>query len=452
MMQSLLIKQATLINEGQRYIADLLVENGRIAKIATHITARSEWRIIEAQGLWLIPGMIDDQVHFREPGLTHKGTIATESYAAVAGGITSYMEMPNVSPPTTTRQALREKFHIAAENAWANYSFWFGATNDNLDELRALGANDACGVKVFMGASTGNMLVDNEQVLEKIFQYAPGIVATHCESTPLIKQNEAKWRAKYGDNVPPAEHAEIRSVEACLRSSSLAVSLAKKYGTRLHVLHISTAEELALFEPAQTMEALKHKQITAEACVHHLYFEKGDYPKTGGHWLKTNPSIKEHRHQQALWKAVTEGVIDIIATDHAPHLPEEKQQSYFQAPSGVPLVQHALPALFDMCHRGIFTPEQIVQKTSHAVAERFAIKDRGFIREGYWADLVLINPQSTVEITNSGTLYKCGWSPFAGKSLQGGAVVATFVNGQQVWGEGKSGGIKPGMALAFNRA
>lgn len=449
-MKRTLIKHATVINEGGRRLSDVLVASGRIEKIAADITAQPGWQMIDAGGLWLIPGMIDDQVHFREPGLTDKGTIASESMAAVAGGITSFMEMPNVIPPTTTRQALRNKFQLASQHSWANYSFWFGATNDNLDELCALQANESCGVKVFMGASTGNMLVDNERVLGNIFQHAPGIVATHCEDTPLIKHNETQWRGKFGDDIPAREHTFIRSAEACLRSSSLAVSLAKKYGTHLHVLHITTADELRLFAPASTPEALKNKTITAEACVHHLCFNQEDYSSLG-HKLKTNPSVKEFSHQQALRQAVKEGVIDIIATDHAPHLVHEKQQPYLLAPSGMPLVQHALPALFDLCHKGIFTPEQIVCKTSHAVAQRFQIRDRGFIREGYWADLVLINPRATLQVEKDALLYKCGWSPFEGRRLRGGKVVMTLVNGNIIWHDGQ---IKPaprGMPLSFCR-
>ena len=448
-MKPTLIKFATLINDNSRTEADVLIVNGRIEKIAADIAPQAGWTLINAEGLWLIPGMIDDQVHFREPGLTHKGTIATESRAAVAGGITSFMEMPNVVPSTTTRQALQDKFHRASQHAVANYSFWFGATNDNVNELRVLQADETCGIKVFMGSSTGNMLVDNEQALEKIFQHAPCIVATHCEDTPLIKHNEALWREKYGDNIPAAEHADIRSVAACYQSSALAVSLAKKHGTRLHVLHITTAAELSLFDAAPTMAALRKKRITAEACIHHLYFNQDDYAWLG-HKLKANPSVKAAAHQQALWQAVKDGVIDMIATDHAPHLLEEKNRCYASAPSGLPLVQHALPALFDLCQRGIFSPEQIVAKTSHAVAERFDIKARGYIREGYWADLVLIDPQAILTVQREQLLYTCGWSPFEGKQLQG-TVVMTLVNGHIVWRDGVNIPAPSGMPLEFNR-
>ncbi|WP_232209072.1 dihydroorotase, partial [Klebsiella pneumoniae] len=346
-MKPLLLTNALIINEDLRYPADILIDKGRIQKIASLIPSRTEWQVIDVRGKWVIPGMIDDQVHFREPGLTHKGTIASESAAAVMGGITSFMEMPNVTPPTTTLQALREKFQRASHSSLANYSFYFGATNDNLDELKALTASQACGVKVFMGASTGNMLVDDEQILESIFANAPCLVATHCEHTPTIKHNEETWRARLGDAIPAGEHAAIRSVDACLTSSHQAVSLAKKHRTRLHVLHITTADELALFDAAPTLEALRQKTITAEACVHHLFFNYDDYEMLG-HKLKCNPSVKSSFHQEALRRGVNEGIIDVIATDHAPHLLEEKQNDYFAAPSGLPLVQHALPALLDM--------------------------------------------------------------------------------------------------------
>jgi dihydroorotase len=449
-MNRILITNALMINEDQRNVVDVLIEKGRIACIASQLSVPAECQVIEAEGKWLIPGMIDDQVHFREPGLTHKGTIATESRAAVAGGITSYMEMPNVFPPTTTLQSLCDKFERAMSSSIANFSFYFGATNDNLEELKRLSVNAACGVKVFMGASTGNMLVDDEIVLENIFKHAPGLVATHCEKTPIIKENELIWSARYGEDIPAFEHAYIRSPEACLLSSALAVSLAKKHSTRLHVLHLTTAEELTLFEPAPSLADLKKKQITAEACVHHLYFNQDDY-KELGHRLKCNPAVKSHFHQEALWDAVKRGVIDIIATDHAPHLPGEKAQKYLSAPSGLPLVQHALPALFDLCSRDIFTPEMVVKKTSHAVAERFQLKDRGYIREGYWADLVLVDPDKSTLPDASNLLYKCGWSPFEGRSLRGGKIDTTIVNGRVVWQNGKINDVGPGIALDFNR-
>lgn len=448
-MKPLLLSNALIINEDTRYQADILIDKGRIQKIASQITSQSGWQVIDVKGKWVIPGMIDGQVHFREPGLTHKGTIASESRAAVMGGITSFMEMPNVSPPTTTRQALGDKFQRASQVSMANFSFYFGATNNNLEELKALSPSQACGVKVFMGASTGNMLVDDEQVLEGIFRNAPCLVATHCEHTPTIRKNEELWRARFGDAIPPAEHALIRSVDACLLSSRQAVSLAKKHHTRLHVLHISTAEELALFDAAPTLAALRQKTITAEACIHHLFFNQTDY-ETLGHKLKCNPSVKSAPHQQALWKAVNDGIIDIIATDHAPHLLEEKHSDYFSAPSGLPLVQHALPALLDMSHRGIFTPEIVVRKTSHAVAERFQIADRGYIREGYWADLVIIDPLSVQQIERRDVVYQCAWSPFEGQTLTGSSIVMTLVNGNIVW-DGHTVTPHYGLPLEFCR-
>lgn len=431
-MKTILIINALIINEGSRTLSDVLIDKGRIVRIASLIAAMPQWHVIDVQGKWLIPGMIDDQVHFREPGLTHKGTIASESSAAVMGGITSFMEMPNVTPPTTTRQALTDKYLRASQVSFANYGFYFGATNDNLEELKRLLPSEACGVKVFMGASTGNMLVDNEQVLEDIFRHAPCLVATHCEHTPTIKHNEAQWHSRYGDNIPPEEHAHIRSVEACLLSSTQAVSLARKHRTRLHVLHITTADELTLFDAAPTLEALRRKTITAEACIHHLFFNQNDYAKLG-HKLKCNPSVKGSHHQKALWKAINDGVIDIIATDHAPHLLSEKNRDYFSAPSGLPLVQHALPALLHMSNAGIFTPEIIVTKTSHAVAERYQIKDRGYIREGYWADLVVIDPLKQNDISCADVAYRCGWSPFEGLHLSGGAIDTTLINGEIAW-------------------
>ncbi|STT79494.1 dihydroorotase [Klebsiella pneumoniae] len=353
-MKPLLLTNALIINEDLRYPADILIDKGRIQKIASLIPSRTEWQVIDVRGKWVIPGMIDDQVHFREPGLTHKGTIASESAAAVMGGITSFMEMPNVTPPTTTLQALREKFQRASHSSLANYSFYFGATNDNLDELKALTASQACGVKVFMGASTGNMLVDDEQILESIFANAPCLVATHCEHTPTIKHNEETWRARLGDAIPAGEHAAIRSVDACLTSSHQAVSLAKKHRTRLHVLHITTADELALFDAAPTLEALRQKTITAEACVHHLFFNYDDYEMLG-HKLKCNPSVKSSFIRKPSGEALMKALLTLSRLDHAPHLLEEKQNDYFAAPSGLPLVQHALPALLDMSSRGIFT-------------------------------------------------------------------------------------------------
>ncbi len=449
-MTKLLITNATMINEDRRQETDVLIVNGRIEKIQRSIDAPADANVIDASGKLLIPGMIDDQVHFREPGFPHKGTIASESRAAVAGGITSYMEMPNVNPQTTNQQALDDKYARASASSIANFSFYMGATNDNLDDIRRLNPNDACGVKIFMGASTGNMLVDNEETLGKIFAESPVLIATHCEDTPMIKVAEDAYRAKYGDDIPAFEHANIRSADACLKSSSMAVALAKKHGTRLHVLHLTTADELHLFEPAPTLEALRKKQITAEACVHHLFFNQNDYQQQG-HLIKCNPAIKAEKHQLALIDAVKKGIIDVIATDHAPHTWEEKQNTYFGAPSGLPLVQHALLSLLDMSHRGIFSLELIVSKTSHAVAERFQLADRGYIREGYFADLVLIDPAKHFTVNKENLFYQCGWSPFEGHTFQGGLIDTTIVNGNIVFRNNQHVAAPMGQRLTFNR-
>lgn len=449
-MAKLLITNATMINEDQRLETDVLIKDGRIEQIGGAITADAQTQVIDAKGKFLIPGMIDDQVHFREPGFPDKGTIATESRAAVAGGITSYMEMPNVNPMTVNRQALEDKYNRAAASSLANFSFYLGATNDNLDEIRRLDPNAACGVKIFMGASTGNMLVDNEETLDKIFAESPILIATHCEDTPMIKKNEDAYREKYGEDVPAFEHANIRSTAACLKSSSMAVALAKKHGTRLHVLHITTKEELSLFDAAPTLDALRKKQITAEACVHHLFFNQNDYQQLG-HLIKCNPAIKAKENQLAIIEAVKSGVIDIIATDHAPHTWQEKQNTYFGAPSGLPLVQHALLSLLDMSARGIFSLETIVSKTSHAVAERFQLAERGYIREGYWADLVLIDPNQDTTVDKASLFYKCGWSPFEGYTFKGGSIDTTIVNGNIVFRNNAHLAAPNGQRLAFNR-
>lgn len=448
-MTLLLIKNATIVNENQIFQSDLLIENGRIAKIDNQIKAPKHAQIIDATDKYLLPGMIDDQVHFREPGLTHKGEIATESMAAIAGGITSYMEMPNVNPQTTTIDALEEKYRLAATKSVANYAFYLGATNDNIEEIRKLSPNQACGVKIFMGASTGNMLVDNPATLAQIFADSPVLIATHCENTPIIAELEEIYREKYGDDIPMHEHARIRSSEACLKSSQLAVKLAKQHGTRLHVLHLTTADELYQFEPAKTLEALANKQITAEVCVHHLFFNRDDYARLGSQ-IKCNPAIKEEAHQLALIQAVKDGIIDIIATDHAPHTREEKQQSYFNAPSGLPLVQHALQSALEFYHRGIFSLELVVQKTAHAPAVRFQIKDRGFIREGYYADLVLVNINKPVTVTKDTLFYKCGWSPFEGHTF-GSSIDMTIVNGEIAYNNGVHSQARFAQRIKFDR-
>ncbi|MGL5102533.1 MAG: dihydroorotase [Plesiomonas sp.] len=448
-MTKLLIKNATMVNEGRQTQGDMLVEHGRISHISSNISAPNGAEVIDAAGKLLIPGMIDDQVHFREPGFPLKGTIASESRAAVAGGVTSYMEMPNVNPQTTNLQALEDKYSRAALSSVANFSFYLGATNDNLYEIRRLAPEQACGVKIFMGASTGNMLVDNADTLAAIFAESPVLIATHCEDTPTIKLLEDEYRARYGDDVPAREHGRIRSTEACLKSSTLAVELAKKYGTRLHVLHITTKEELALFEAAPTLEALRNKQITAEACVHHLFFNEQDYDRLG-HLLKCNPAVKAREDQLALQDAVRRGVIDIIATDHAPHTWDEKQNTYFNAPSGLPLVQHPLLALFDLHKQGALSLEMLVQKTSHAVAERFQLQDRGYLREGYWADLVLVDQNTHFSVNKENLFYQCGWSPFEGHTFPA-RIDTTFVNGEIVFHNAAHTNARPGQRLGFNR-
>lgn len=448
-MTTLLIKNATMINEGRRSEGDMLIKDGRISHISSSISAADNAEIIDAKGKLLIPGMIDDQVHFREPGFPLKGTIASESRAAVAGGVTSYMEMPNVNPQTTNLQALEDKYARAASSSVANFSFYLGATNDNLDEIRRLSVDQACGVKIFMGASTGNMLVDNADTLAAIFAESPVLIATHCEDTPSIKLLEDEYRARYGDDVPAREHGRIRSAAACLKSSRLAVELAKKHGTRLHVLHITTKEELSLFDAAPTLEDLRKKQITAEACVHHLFYNENDYDRLG-HLIKCNPAIKGVEDQLALQEAVRNGVIDIIATDHAPHTWDEKQNTYFGAPSGLPLVQHPLLALFDLHRQGALSLELLVQKTSHAVAERFQLQDRGYLREGYWADLTLVDLDSPFTVNKENLFYQCGWSPFEGHTFPA-RIDTTLVNGEVVFRNASHTTARPGQRLRFNR-
>jgi dihydroorotase len=439
----MLITNAVLVNEGRRYTADVLIRGERIEKIAPQITAPANTEVLDAKGRLLLPGMIDDQVHFREPGLTHKGDLATESAAAVAGGITSFMDMPNVNPQTITRAALAAKYQLAAGRAYANYAFYMGTTNDNLAELEALQKGEACAIKIFMGASTGNMLVDDPVVLEKIFERAPTLIVTHCEDTPLIKINEDAAREKYGDNVPFSEHPYIRSAEACWKSTELAVGLAKRHGTRLHVLHLTTARELEFFQPGP----IAGKQITVEACVHHLYFDESRYADLGAK-LKCNPAVKTRNDREALIAAVTAGRIDIIATDHAPHTREEKNASYFKAPSGLPLVQHALLALLELVEHGELSLETVVQRACHAPAQRFGVVDRGFLREGAYADLVLIDPDAETVVTPESLRSKCAWSPFDGHSF-GSRIDATWINGQLVYRDGTLRAQALGQQLAF---
>lgn len=444
-MSTILIKAANIVNEGQIFTSDLLIKNGRIEKIAPTITATAD-REINAEGLHLLPGMIDDQVHFREPGLTHKADIFSESMAAVAGGITSFMEMPNTVPNTLTQDLLADKYAIAKHTSLANYSFYMGASNDNIEEVLKTDAKNVCGIKVFMGSSTGNMLVDNEKTLENIFSKAPMLVATHCEDEATIRHNLAVYKEKYGDDLTIEMHPLIRSAEACYKSSSLAVELAKRYNTRLHILHISTAKEVGLFD--NTL-ALANKRITAEACVHHLWFNDADYA-TKGNFIKWNPAVKTAADQAGILQGLLENYIDVIATDHAPHTIEEKNQPYAQAPSGGPLVQHALPALLEMHLQGKISLEKIVEKTSHNLAICFDIVERGFIREGYWADLVLADLNDPCKVTKLNTLYKCGWSPFDGETFKA-SITHTFVSGNLAYQKGKFMTNETGKRLTFER-
>ena len=445
MSHSLLITNARMVNEGQVQEGDLLVVDGRIAQIGGAISAPGV-EVLDAAGQVLMPGMIDDQVHFREPGVTHKADIATESRAAIAGGITSFMEMPNTKPQTVTLDALEAKFALAAGRAWGNFAFYLGATNDNLEEIRRLGVNQTCGVKVFMGASTGNMLVDDPATLEHIFRDAPGLIATHCEDTPTIQANEQRYREQYGDQIPVRFHPMIRSEEACWKSSSFAVDLARRHGTRLHVLHLTTARELALFAPGP----IGDKQITSEACVHHLYFSEADYERRGS-FIKCNPAIKRAEDRAALRRALAEDRLDVIATDHAPHTLEEKQDtSYFNTPAGLPLVQHALAMALELVHDGDLSLPRLVHKVSHGPAELFRVHERGYLREGYWADLTLVDLDAPQRIERSQVLYKCGWSPLEGDVLRS-RVRATVVNGELKYRDGEFFGEAGGMRLAFDR-
>jgi len=426
-----LIKDATIINEGLNYTGSVLIIDNKIEKIFPHIFPTDfdlkEVEVIDAKGLYLIPGVVDDQVHFREPGLIHKGEIATESRAAVAGGITTFMEMPNTNPQAVTQDLLQQKYDRAAEVSAANYSFYMGATNTNLDEVLKTDPTKVCGIKVFMGSSTGNMLVDDETVLSEIFKHAPTLVATHCEDEATIQKNLKIARERYGENVPISRHAHIRSDEACYKSSSKAIELASKFDTRLHVLHLSSAKEMALFSGGKVAD----KKITAEVCVHHLWFDEKDYIKHGTR-IKWNPSIKTEDDKKALWDALLSDRIDVIATDHAPHTLEEKNNTYFKAPSGGPLVQHSLVAMLELSKKGFIRIEKVIQKMCHAPADLFRVEKRGYIREGYFADLVLIDPNRSWTVSPENILYKCGWSPFEGTEFSH-KVVSTFVNGKEVY-------------------
>ena len=449
MKQGTLIKDAIIVNEGIEVEGSVLIEGRRIAKIflseiPDDVLKTSQ--IIEAKGKYLIPGIIDDQVHFREPGLTHKADIYTEAKAAIAGGITSFMEMPNTSPQTTTQKLLDEKYILGSQKSLANFSFYIGATNDNIEELLKTDPKNVCGIKIFMGASTGNMLVDNPETLEQIFKRAKLLIAVHCEDEPTIRKNTSIYLEKYGDDIPIACHPLIRSEEACYLSSSYAVHLAQKHNTRLHVLHLSTAKEMDLFTDKGE---IGKKRITSEVCVHHLWFDDHDYERLGNK-IKWNPAIKTRYDKEKLLEALLNNTLDVIATDHAPHTLEEKGNSYTKAPSGGPLVQHALNVMMELHHQGKISLEKIVQKMSHHPAEIFQVNKRGYIREGYFADLALIDPKREWIVSKDNILYKCGWSPFEDQKFTG-KVTQTFVNGNLVYDEGIFNEDKKGMRLEFNR-
>ena len=444
-----LIHKAILINEGRSFTGSVLVEGNRISKVfeneVPEIILQQCGEIIDARGLYLIPGVLDDQVHFRDPGLTHKGDIYSESRAAVAGGVTSFMEMPNTNPQTVTIDALHEKFDLAAQKSIANYSFYLGATNDNIKELKKVDKKNVCGVKVFMGASTGNMLVDNAKTLQRIFAEVDSLIATHCENEEIIRENVDNYKKRFGEDIPVQYHPLIRSEEACFRSSAQAAELADKYGSRLHVLHLSTAREMSLFSKS----SVKDKKITAEVCVHHLWFTDEDYARLGTR-IKWNPAIKTRADRDALRSALISGKLDIVATDHAPHLLSEKEGGCLKASSGGPLVQHSLQAMLELSLQGLWSKEFVVEKMCHAPAELFQVKGRGYIREGYFADLVLVNPDKPYTVGKNNILYKCGWSPFEGETFRH-SIEKTFVNGNLVFDKGNVVESAPGEALTFNR-
>ncbi len=446
-MNSTLILNAKIVNEGKIVEGDVLIKGDRIEKIGSNLQSLSANIVMDANGKILLPGAIDDQVHFREPGLTHKGNIFTESRAAVAGGVTSFMEMPNTVPPVFTQELLEQKYTIAAKNSLANYSFFIGASNDNLEEVLKTDVKNVCGLKIFMGSSTGNLLVDDPKILEGFFSKFPSLIATHCEHEPTIRKNSAIFKAKFGEDVPIHEHINIRSEEGCYLSSSFAVALAKKHGTKLHILHISTAKEIQLFD---NVIPLDKKKITAEACVHHLWFNDKDYARLGTK-IKWNPAIKTEKDQKAILQAVLDNHIDVIATDHAPHTLEEKNNSYFKAPSGGPLVQHSLVAMLEFYHQGKINLEKIVEKMCHNPAILFQIEKRGYIREGYFADLVLVDPNKPWAVSKENILAKCGWSPFEGEIFKS-RVEKTWVSGRLSYDQGKLVEGQSGQRLSFNRA
>jgi len=442
-MKQLTIKNCTLVNEGSLLERDVLIKNGRIEKIEASIDGEGDF--IDAKGLYLLPGFIDDQVHFREPGLTERGNIQTESIAAVAGGTTSFMDMPNVIPPTLNLELWNEKIKIAAQVSLANYSFYMGSSNTNIEDIKSIDASEVCGLKVFMGSSTGNLLVDDQKALEDIFNYSPVIITTHCEDTPLINENEKKAHEKYGEDIPIELHEEIRSREACLISTKKAIELARQFNAKLHVLHISTRDEIELFKAGPVEEKL----ITAEVCVPHLLFSSEDY-KSLGSLIKCNPSIKSNTDKQALRQALKDQTIDYVATDHAPHILSEKKNTYSTAPSGMPSVQHSLLAVLEMVHEGDLELTEVPRITSHSVAKRFDIKERGFIREGFWADLVLVNMNDSYEVKKEKILYKCGWSPFESYTFKS-RIIETIVNGERVYSQGNIFSDTIGKKLEFTR-
>ena len=441
----LLIKNACIVNRGKITEGDILVKGQRIEKIGANIAA-PEAKVIDAQGQLAIPGVIEDQVHFREPGLTHKGEIYTEARAAVAGGTTSFMEMPNVKPPTLTQELLEAKYQRASQCALANYSFYMGASNDNVEEVLKTDPKTVCGLKIFMGSSTGNMLVDNEKTLDNLFSKVPMLIATHCEDEATIRKNLEAAKAKYGEDIPIEMHPVIRNVEGCYISSSMAVELAKKHGTRLHILHISTKDELDLF---RNDIPLSEKRITAELCVHHLFFNSDDYAEKGVR-IKWNPAVKGREHQEALLPALLDNRLDVIATDHAPHLPSEKANKYLNCPSGGPLVQHALNVMLDFYHRGEISIERIVEKMCHAPAECYQLAERGYLDEGYFADIVLVDENDSWTVAPENILYKCGWSPFEGETFNS-KVMSTIVNGKLAYNNGKIVETNLGVQLEFDR-
>jgi dihydroorotase len=445
-MRKILIVNANIVNEGKVFQGEVLIRGQFIELIGRDLSAHQADEVIDAKGNYLLPGAIDDQVHFREPGLTHKGSIYTEARAAVAGGVTSFMEMPNTNPPTFTQELLEQKYSIASQRSLANYSFFIGAANDNIDEVMKTDITKVCGLKIFMGSSTGNLLVDNPKTLEAFFSRFPSIIAAHCEDEPTIRHNTAEFKEKYGEDITVENHPLIRSAEACFKSSSFAIGLAKKHGTRFHILHISTAKETELFDNSIPLEK---KKITAEACVHHLWFNDSDYARLGNR-IKWNPAIKTANDQNAVFNALLDDRIDVIATDHAPHTVDEKNNKYFQAPSGGPLVQHSVVAMLEFCHRKKISIEKVVQKMSHNPAILFNISKRGYIREGYFADLVLVDLSSPWTVSKENILAQCGWSPFEGTSFQS-RVTHTFVSGHLVYNNGAFDESQKGQRLLFDR-